>query len=76
VRGRCRSGGSDLTLAARPGWTLFGLLKISVGRVVWTYAIAGLFCAKVMEDSLSESSVAAGLHEQSEAPHLPHRELG
>jgi len=40
VRGRCRSRGSDLTLAARPGWTHSSSLKISVGRVVWTYAIA------------------------------------
>lgn len=38
VRGRCP--GSDLALGARPGWTHSNLVKISVGRVVWIYAIA------------------------------------
>ena len=39
VRGHCRNGGGDLTLAARPGWTHSVVLKISVVPVP-VYAIA------------------------------------
>ena len=35
----------------------------------------GLCCANGMEDSLCESSVVAGMHEQTEALRLPHHEL-
>jgi hypothetical protein len=32
----------------------------------------GLCCANAMKDSPCESSMATGLHEQTEAPDLPH----
>lgn len=34
-----------------------------------------LCCASAVKDSRWESSVVAGLHEQTEAPDLPHHEL-
>ena len=40
MRGRCRSRGSDLAFAARPGWTHSVALKISVRFVSELYAIA------------------------------------
>lgn len=39
MRGRCRSRGSDLTLAARPGWTHSVALKVSVFLWFVYYAI-------------------------------------
>ena len=40
MRGLCRSSGSDLVLAARPGWTHSVALKVSVVPGVGIYAIA------------------------------------
>lgn len=37
--------------------------------------VARLCCANAMKDSHRESSLLVRPHEQTEAPHLPHREL-
>ena len=34
-----------------------------------------LCCANALKDSLRESSLLVQLHEQTQAPHLPHHEL-
>jgi hypothetical protein len=44
--------------------------------VITAYKAADrLCCANAMKDSPFESSMVAGLHEQTEAPDLPHHEL-
>lgn len=60
----------------KPSGTLAGTARArSRRKMVPTRASGRRRCAHPVRDSSSESSVVAGLHEQAEAPDLPHREL-